>query len=358
MSTDNSTSFLGYLHSFRGFAIINIVIIHSVVAALVGGNAMDMSNPIALIDEVLFHDSTLYFAIISGLLFTAVLKKKGYKRFYRNKLQYVLLPYLFITVISVPLKFLDPELEVTGDSAILFYFKMLFRDILYGKAIAIFWYMPVLFFLYAVTPLVDYMIHLKKVGNGLAFILIITPLFVSRIQMAFEYILSIETMFYFLGAYVFGMVLGNNLDTWLTWMKKNFYILVVLLLISTRILFYLFINSINMVGTVSLQETFFYIQKLALTGVFITLFRNLGDQQPAWLHRFAKDSFGIYFLHGFFSFGAIPLFSPLLRYDSIAPFHSLLGSILIFVFATGMSMLIIAGFRKMAGSKSRMFVGS
>ncbi|MEQ9299328.1 MAG: hypothetical protein RIF33_12225, partial [Cyclobacteriaceae bacterium] len=80
MSENAHSQFLGYLHSFRGIAIIQIVLIHSIVAAFLGANGfeLDFTHPLVIANEVLFHDSTLYFAIISGLLYTAILKSRGY----------------------------------------------------------------------------------------------------------------------------------------------------------------------------------------------------------------------------------------------------------------------------------------
>ena len=53
------------------------------------GTCSITSNPI---------NSTIYFALISGLLYTAILKKKGYAQFFISKLKFVVLPYLFFTL--------------------------------------------------------------------------------------------------------------------------------------------------------------------------------------------------------------------------------------------------------------------
>jgi len=357
ITATNSSKFLDYLHSFRGFAIINIVTIHCVVAALVAIQSMDMSNPIALINEVLFHDSTLYFAVISGLLFTAVLKAKGYKRFYLNKLKYVIFPYVFITAIVTILKVNGME-DGTDQHFLITYFEMLSRDLIYGKATGLFWYIPVLIFLYLVTPLVDFLMNLKKVGIIISVLLMVTPLIVSRVQMAFDYILSIETMIFFTGAYAVGMFVGNNLETILSWLRKFQRWFLVISVMTTGVLFYLFINDVNMYEGISLQQSFFYLQKMSISALFIVLFHKMGDRQPRWLKPFARDSFGIYFFHGFFAFGGIPLFMFILDYRVISPFNTLIGAILLFAFSVGVSMLLVLGFRKLMGKNSRMLVGS
>ncbi|MEM8895835.1 MAG: hypothetical protein AAGC88_14735 [Bacteroidota bacterium] len=97
MSENAHSQFLGYLHSFRGFAIINIAMLHAVVATRMplDGFELDFSEPMTLISHVLFGGSTLYFSVISGLLFTAILKSRGYPKFYRNKVRNVIFPYVF-----------------------------------------------------------------------------------------------------------------------------------------------------------------------------------------------------------------------------------------------------------------------
>ncbi|MEM7550926.1 MAG: acyltransferase [Bacteroidota bacterium] len=356
MTHSGDKSFLGYLHSFRGFAIINIVYIHSVVAALVAIDSMNMGNPIALVNEVLFHDSTIYFAVISGVLFSIILKGKGYSRFYKSKVTNVIFPYIFITVIVTIFKVTNAE--ETEQSEVLSYFTVLGRDLLYGKASGVFWYMPVLFFLYIVTPAVNFLINLKKVGHFFLVILIVAPLIISRVQMAFDYILSIQTMIYFTGAYTFGMFIGSNMEATLAKVKDHFLPLVIIALATTSILTYLYVYDIDMIGFISLKETFFYIQKLALTLIFIFLFQQSQHRQSRWLYRIADDSFAIYFIHSFFVFGGIPLFMFLLGFNEIAPFNTIIGSIVLFLFSVGISMGIVFLFRKLLGKKSRMLVGA
>jgi surface polysaccharide O-acyltransferase-like enzyme len=89
MQKNQPKQFLGYLHNFRGFAIINIVAIHAVVFAFLGASnfKFNPNNPIAIANEILFHNATIYFAVISGILFSAVLKSKGYKLFILESLK-------------------------------------------------------------------------------------------------------------------------------------------------------------------------------------------------------------------------------------------------------------------------------
>lgn len=357
MTTPPEKQFLGYLHSFRGFAILNIVIIHAFVAASIGANKLDFSNWLLLTNEVLFHDSTLYFAVISGILFSAVLRPRGYVKFFKSKAVNVVLPYLVLTIILTLFSFNWGAAEGVFASIAAFFQKVVI-DFIYGKAQPVYWYLPVLFFLFLITPLVDYLIHHQRVGRIFLIIILLAPLAISRVQMAFDYILSWQTMVYFTGGYAFGMFLGTDINKKMDWLNKNFLLLLIIGLVSSACLFYFYINEIDKMGIVSLKETAFYVQKLALTCLFILVFKKVEEKEIKWLNRLAEDSFSIYFLHAIFLFGFIPLYKPLLELNGIYPFNVIIGGLVMTAISISISMLIVWIFRKSFGKKSRMIVGS
>jgi surface polysaccharide O-acyltransferase-like enzyme len=358
IKTPNPSAFLGYLHSFRGFAIINIVLIHAVGAAFYGAFGLyDENHMIIIINEVLFHDSTLYFAIISGLLFSKILRPKGYLKFYKSKFNYIVLPYIFITLIFTLFKM---DFSNGGDfiNLALNYFTSVFIDLVYGKANFVLWYIPVLMFLYVVTPLLDYLLKTNKYTKFLFVILVIMPLFVSRIQMANDYVLKLETLVYFMGAYAVGMYMGSHLDATLLWIKTNRIWLWVMILLSSSCLFYLYFQEIDKIGFMSLRESVFYIQKLCLTGISILFFKETKIKQPKWLHRIAGDSFSIYFMHGFLLYAFLPYIAFLLKPTMLYPFNIILGTIILLIFSIVMSRIIILLFRLLFGKNSRKMIGA
>lgn len=94
--------FVNSIHAFRGFAIINIVAIHAIeFIFFFAGTAQSPQKPdltlFAWTESILFHDATLYFTFISGILFSLVLAERGYARFFKSKLSYVILPYRCLT---------------------------------------------------------------------------------------------------------------------------------------------------------------------------------------------------------------------------------------------------------------------
>lgn len=362
MSTNNQPPFLGYLHSFRGFAIINIVVIHAVAVALYAcnNNSPNPKDPYSVTNELLFHNSTIYFAVISGLLFSVVLKGKGYKKFYSSKFKNVLLPYLFLTLIFSIFN-PTPDNPAAVHTHIDLYLNGVLRNFVYGKAQLTYWYIPVLIFLYLVTPLLDYLMNLKRWGTALMLLIILAPLVVSRVELIDldkSDFLSLSTMIYFTGAYAAGMYLGTDPEKWFNWVKENMRLFITTTVLSTAALIYFEIKGLDKIGSWSLRATLFYIQKMCLSGIFIVIFNKLGERQPGWINRVANNAFAIYFLHAFFLLLSYVLLMPVAALHKIAPFNLILTSVLFFFISLTLSIFITWIFKKLFGKYSRMLVGS
>ena len=152
------TGYLDYVNSFRGFAILNIVAIHALVIAqfLAAGGPIDRMSTLFVVSETLFHDSTIYFALISGLLFSHVLRSRGYGRFFKSKLLHVVLPYVVWTLVftALVINVSDTGLLASRSSAE-DYLGAVVPNLLWGEAQFTYWYIPVLLIIFAVTPVLD-----------------------------------------------------------------------------------------------------------------------------------------------------------------------------------------------------------
>ena len=88
----NEKGFLSEIHAFRGLAILAIVGAHTWSFLIFWTGALDDAlKPVFWLTESLFHGSTLYFAIISGILFQKILINKSWQSFYQSKLTNVVL---------------------------------------------------------------------------------------------------------------------------------------------------------------------------------------------------------------------------------------------------------------------------
>ena len=195
------------LHAFRAFAVINIVALHAIEIIFyfssLAENKADLTS-FSWIVGVLFHDSTLYFTFISGILFSLVLAKRGYVQFFKSKLLNVLLPYLLITCFMT-WRIARTDAPVYFDGSLWEFINVWSHKLITGSAVFSFWYMPVLFVLYLATPLFAKLLTVKK-AKWLVIVVILMPLIFSRSWPGIPWV----NFVYFIGAYLLGMLVGKN----------------------------------------------------------------------------------------------------------------------------------------------------
>lgn len=358
----NNKTYLHYVHSFRGFAILNIVAIHAIAFALIVPVDFipDTTAPLYVLNETLFHDSTLYFALISGLLFSSILQSRGYRRFYRSKLLYVVSPYIFCTVVFSLLRWNSQGTGLLAlPSGVQDYLASIWPNLLRGEAQFTYWYIPVLLFLFAITPLLSRLARASGYAAAPAWLIMLLPLAFSRPEFR-EGVgqLTAGTLIYFTGAYTVGLYLGQNLESRLDCIARWRTPLLALAIVATVALAALQFAGINRFGSFSLQESLFYVQKLCLAAIILLWLRSRLENQPRWLTVFANEAFSIYFLHIFFILVLGELFWTLLRDPAWQPLSSYLAGPVYFLFALFMSMLLIHLLRALLGRHSRVLVGS
>lgn len=353
-----NSEFLGYLHSFRGLAILKIVFGHAVAAACIGVyGVFDVANPVLMISEVFYHDSTLYFAIISGILFSHVLKPRGYFKFYKSKLKHIVLPYLFFTVVLTLIKFNFSQFSNFQDGMPSVVSKI-WMNFVFGKANFALWYIPILIALFLVTPVLEFLQKRNSLTKKGFFLLMILPLFISRVQNLTAYNVSLETIIYFTGAYAFGMYLGEDLNHKLKRLKTYQFQIVLLGFMSSACLFYLYNYDLDAFGMLTLKETVFYIQKISFAIIFILWFKSLEDKQPHWLSPVASDSFSIYFIHGSLLYFLLPWILDFLKPITLQSLKVVVLALILGSLVMVLSMLMVAISKKLFGKYSRMIVGA
>lgn len=354
--------YLGYVHSFRGFAILNVVAIHALaIAVLIPRNWVgDPTSPISVVSETLFHDSTIYFALISGLLFSSVLRARGYASFFRNKAMYVLLPYIVCTLVFSLMRFNDEGTGVIAwPSGWSDYLDSVWPNLVFGKAQFTYWYLPVLLILFAITPLLSVMTQAKSYAAIPIWLVMLAPLLFSRPGFGDgEDQIVAGTVIYFVGAYAVGVYLGNQLEPLLDRIATYRKQLIAAAVLGSVLLIGLQFAEVNRFGSYSLQETVYYIQKLSMAALVLLWLRALENKQPRWLTYFANEAFSIYFLHIFFMLLLAELGWVYLRDPRFLPWSVYLGGLAFFAFALAMSVLVVWLLRSLLGKNSRLLIGS
>jgi peptidoglycan/LPS O-acetylase OafA/YrhL len=350
-----SDTFFKHLNAFRGFAILNIVAAHSWSILLLIPSPNKASTESMFIhssSETLFHNSTIYFAIISGLLFSLVLKKYSWKEFYLKKLKNVVVPYIFFSVVY---GFISGMLIIDPSSKpmeLIEVIQALPRQIVAGTSFAHMWYIPVLIALFLMTPIFQIIVSNKKL-NHISIFIIIIPLFISRSFPDFVW----QNFVFFFGPYVFGMLVGNNYLLVQSIIEKNRWGLIITAVICTVILAYLYLIDLEAIYGVKLQESVSYIHKLAIGFLVLNLLYLKEKKSPKLLQYLAKYSFSIYFIHMFFA-AMFSFIMVSMGLTSPSSFGILLSGLLVFFITIIVSVGVTLLIKRLSGQYSRYIVGS
>lgn len=282
---------LGDLHAFRGFAIVAIVGAHCSYAFVEANGGSETDTPgrraITALAETLFHDSTLFFALISGLLFSMVLRGRPWREFFGKKVLHVALPYTFISLVYV---LLNANWTTATAPALAGHWL---ASLPTGKGASFhLWYIPVLFVLYAATPLLTEMTKRRWAQLPLALI-VLAPLVISRVWGHWTW----ATPVYFLGAYAAGVWAGTQYPVALKLVAASRGVLWLAVALTTPTLVALFLSDADRIGPVDGRETLFYVQKMALAGLVLLALNKVAAHPPAVLLRLGDQAFPIYFLH-------------------------------------------------------------
>jgi len=259
-SLKSDRSFIPHLHAFRGFAIINIVFIHCWVTAIY---FVKPSAPVTksdtfqgAINEALFHGSTLYFTLISGILFSIILSQRPWKKFFASKAQNVVLPYVFVTLVySLVIWPMGPSNPVKMANLLEFisFIQSVFKNVFAGTAMFHLWYMPILIILFLCTPVIDFLLRNKQ-SKWLLILIIAAPLIVSRTS---GLDIDIPTVTYFLGAYTLGIYMGVNYTSVIECLERKLLPLVVIAALLTIALSYGHLKNLGDLSIVSTYRPFY-----------------------------------------------------------------------------------------------------
>lgn len=189
----------------KGVAIIAVVVIHA--AALIGFFGTDL--PISFLEWNEYLNRAMRFAIpiffisSGALLFLKGLNLNSLKGFYLPKVKRLFLPYAVFS-------FLATYAKTEGVFKLTEFIGTALKDLATGGALVPYWFIPVLFQLYFIYPLVWYLLVVKRISPP-------KLLFASFFFSLFSYFLFSDHWFglseylgglTFFGPYLFFLVLG------------------------------------------------------------------------------------------------------------------------------------------------------
>ncbi len=346
------------LHALRGFAIINIVLIH-VSAWYFYNLGQQVALPISTqilndLTEMAFHGSTIYFALISGILASRVLAHRGWPRFFRNKARYVLLPYLICSLLFSLVWFAQGdcivwslctggELGVSWHGPLEFAQRYL-KNVIGGTTVIPYWYIPVLLVLFAGTP---GLVWLARQRPTLLWVLAVVALTIQRGGPWF----NVPSLIYFLGIYAVAIGIGADYEGFLQWAERRISAIVVAIIISSICL-----TAAYALGIWFMLETVHAVHKLAITAAVLVAF-NRWQSIPRWLSTLGTHAFAIFFLHLFL---VVAILGPWLRFrpQPAGAVEALVVISLIAMLTLVGCLIVSTAIKAIVGRRSRMMIGA
>uniref|UniRef100_B8HV87 Acyltransferase domain, membrane protein n=1 Tax=Cyanothece sp. (strain PCC 7425 / ATCC 29141) TaxID=395961 RepID=B8HV87_CYAP4 len=343
------SSFLRYIHNFRGLAILLIVVAHTMQFLI-----WQDHPKLEVFLNVLLGNGSVYFVFIAGFLFQYLSRKYAYKTYVISKLHNVLLPYF---IISIPAIF---YLLLRGSPGILDIDN--FFDLpLLGKIIAFYvtgdhlfplWFIPMISLYYLLAPSFIWIDRHPKAYWIIPALLLVT-LYVNRTPENH----IIPTAIHFLSIYVLGMVSSHYREQLSVILKHNWFFLVFIATSLTvyetliRAKLYLLEDMLS-VNTISKA-----ILCIFLMYVFWRFDAIISDFYHFCLGVLANFSFGIFFLHGYFS---KIYFSIIYRYFGMESFWvqaNILTFLILLTFQLVGSIFVIHLLKLILHKKSRYLIG-
>ena len=351
--TDSNT-YIQHLHAFRGFAILNVVGAHawSFMIFWTGGLTAPGLDWLFWSAETIFHGSTLYFAIISGILFTRILKGKSWKQFFQSKFTNVLLPYIVTTLLLTAYYWQLAVQNEAVNHTLTDYLTAASLNVLNGKADIHLWYIPVLLVMFTLTPLLA---QLHTRSPAIVYLLALTPLLVSRSP--FPDFLMPQSFIYFIGAYVLGMLLGEHYDRTKSFVARHKLMLITITLVTSGALFLLYVVNYQPGSVYSLRQTLVYVQKLTICLLVLYWLSEREAKLPHWLHTLGSYAFSIFFLHVIFIGLVISAVQPLLEESRTLAFITLFGGANFLAAIIG-SLLVAKVVKLIFGRHARKLIGA
>ena len=349
-----SSNYIHHLHAFRGFAIITIVAAHAWSFMIFWTGSLDSEGLKSLfyLTETLFHGSTLYFAIISGVLFQMVLNERGWQRFFKNKITNVLLPYIVMSVFMTTFYWQYYQADALRTGEEITFVGSALSNVLQGTASIHFWYIPVLMVLFAVTPLFSLLLNRAP---WLLLCIALLPLIIARSP--FPDFLKPQTFVYFAGAYALGMLVGQYYTRVQTFVLQHRLSIFAVALIASGIILMQYVWGYQQNGLMSSRQTLIYVQKCLICLLVLNWFKQIEVKIPRWLSILGTHAFSIYFLHVLFIGFVIMSVQPYLESYRPAWLIFILGSTnLVIGIVVSLSISLLA--RRLAGKHSRKIIGA
>ncbi len=290
--------FLRSFNYFRGIAIIFVVLAHSYIPA--------GWQPDSTLDRFMFDlmmNGTVFFVFISGFLFHHVfVPRYQYRAFMWKKAQFVLLPYLLLSVVPIAFWLLaqtpltPPHQQLAAPDTPL---GQVGWYLLTGRQLTAYWYIPMVMVLFAITPLVVWLDKHHKLLHA-ALPLLLVALLIHR---PFGNLSALQSLCYFLPVFLIGAWSSQH-KQWLyqTLHRREWLLIAVALgLAAVQALYTDQVGNSHKAPFVWAGIDLSLLQKLLLCLALMVGLHRFEDRHWPWLDKLAQVSFAVFFIHPWFT---------------------------------------------------------
>lgn len=240
---------------------------------------------------LLFENTTIFFMFISGFLFQYLGYKFEYRDYLKRKFQYVICPYLLLSVPLILYRVLGGDVPgFTTDQHPDFLswprWEQAGYYLLHGAHLQQFWFIPVITLYYLISPL---LLRIDK--HPRLYYLLIPLLIVSLIWKRSVLSDTLIMALHFLSVYVAGMFTSRYRKEILAFADRH-RILITLLPFA--------LMAATWFAPLWLYDRVDFLQKLLFCIFFLYWLNRFDKSIPQWVGTIAVLSFGIYFIHYFF----------------------------------------------------------
>jgi len=289
---------LNYIHSFRGIAIVFIVLGHALYFQFDWSNNPELFN---LLKDVL-SNGTVLFVFISGYLFKHLNGKYPLKTYYKTKFQNLVIPYLLLSIPAIVFTaWVAPsysQLEVFHSGSVV---EQVMAHYLVGGAHVNYalWFMPMIIVIILMAPL------LAKIFQNRWFYWLLVPLIVMSMFLHRGPVPIVDVprhVAYFLPVFITGMWINDYREQ----LEPIFERYALMLFVIVSALIAIQFNFASYHGSLltdaafdnaQWQFDFEFIQKLLMCAFLIGLLRRYQRLNGRLLDILARYSFTIFFCH-------------------------------------------------------------
>lgn len=342
------------MHSLRAIAMLLIVAGHCFPFSFLHE---DNSFGGQFVFNLISNGSSL-FVIISGFFFYHVFYARfDYVKFLRKKMLNVVFPYLFLSVCVVLMFRLgQPDLRLggvflpQGTGPVELYLIPFVKYLLLGGATTAYWYIPFIFLMFCLAPMHKKYAELRLV-NGLC--VLFFSFLLSMVVHRSEYNLNVfQSLIHYHFFYLAGILLSKHHQEVSQWLTRNFYYLLLALLVFDMLLSIYFPvmdlrNGSSVPTLLDRYVPFKLLEFLVLYGLF-ERYAALNVKPLSW---FADMSFAVYFIHPIVIAG---IKGHWLSFDLSLPWIQFWLSCFLVI---GVSMLLAISLKKAFGDRTRVLIG-